>query len=102
MATMDIAIEIGTTFTSIYVSGEGVVLREPSVVAYYGDDKKLLAVGRDAWEKKGKTPDGTTVVCPVADGYVSDFDVTKDMSRSLSSAFYLRLTLSSPKSARFW
>ena len=37
MATMDIAIEIGTTFTSIYVSGEGVVLREPSVVAYYGD-----------------------------------------------------------------
>lgn len=79
MATMDIAIEIGTTFTSIYVSGEGVVLREPSVVAYYGDDKKLLAVGRDAWEKKGKTPDGTTVVCPVADGYVSDFDVTKDM-----------------------
>lgn len=79
MATMDIAIEIGTTFTSIYVSGEGVVLREPSVVAYYGDDKKLLAVGRDAWEKKGKTPNGTTVVCPVADGYVSDFDVTKDM-----------------------
>ncbi len=79
MAAMDVAIEIGTTFTSIYLSGEGVVLREPSVVAYYGNDRKLLAVGKDAWEKKGKTPDGTVVVSPVVDGYVSDYAAAKDM-----------------------
>lgn len=76
MAIMDVAIEIGTSFTSVYLSGAGVVLREPTAVAFVGDgeNRKLLAVGEDAIKMKGTAPDRTTVVCPVVDGYVADVD----------------------------
>ncbi len=81
MASMDIAIEIGTSFTSIYMSGSGLVLREPSVVAFIGDseNKKLLAVGSKAVQMQGRAPEKTTVVCPVADGYIADADACVSM-----------------------
>lgn len=76
MAVMDIAIEIGTSFTSIYLSGSGVVLREPTVVAFIGENenKKLLAAGVKAVQMQGRAPEKTTVVCPVSDGYIVDAD----------------------------
>lgn len=59
MAVMDIAIEIGTSFTSIYLSGSGVVLREPTVVAFIGENenKKLLAAGVKAVQMQGRAPE---------------------------------------------
>lgn len=67
MASLEIALEIGTSYTSVYLSGQGIVLREPSVVAFLGDprQKRVRAVGNQAMEMLGKTPEKTAVVTPV-------------------------------------
>ncbi len=74
MAVLEIAVEIGTSYTSIFVSGNGIVLREPTVIAFLGEpkQKKIRAVGQAAYEMLGKTPEKTTVVCPVVDGFIAD------------------------------
>ena len=74
MAALEIAVEIGTSYTSIFVSGNGIVLREPTVIAFLGEpkQKKIRAVGQAAYEMLGKTPEKTTVVCPVVDGFIAD------------------------------
>ncbi len=74
MAVLEIALEIGTSFTSVFLSGNGIVLREPTVIAFFGDpkNKKIRAVGQEAYDMLGKTPDKTTIVSPVADGVISD------------------------------
>lgn len=76
MASMEIAVEIGTSFTSIYMSGQGIVLYEPTIVAFLGDPKqrRVRAVGNQAIEMLGKTPDKTTLVTPVVDGIIVDPD----------------------------
>lgn len=76
MASLNVAIEIGTSFVTIYASGAGVVLREPTVIAFVGDgeDRKVLAVGARAVRMQGKAPERTTVVCPVSEGYIVDDD----------------------------
>lgn len=81
MAKMDIAIDIGTSFTSIFVSGNGIVLHEPSVIAYYDDGRKrsTRAVGGEAYYMMGKAPEKTKVICPVADGTISAPDACADM-----------------------
>lgn len=81
MSTMDIAIEIGTTYTSVFVSGNGVVLREPTCIAYTGDSRsrRIRAVGRDALTMLGKTPEKTTIVKPVVDGIIADQDSMKTL-----------------------
>lgn len=77
MASLEIALEIGTSYTSVYLSGQGIVLREPSVVAFLGDprQKRVRAVGNQAMEMLGKTPEKTAVVTPVVDGVIVDPDV---------------------------
>ncbi len=74
MAIMEIAVEIGTGFTSIYVPGNGIVLREPTVIAFIGDprNRRVHAVGTQAEKMMGKTPERTTIVEPVADGVITD------------------------------
>ena len=74
MAVLEIAVEIGTSYTSIFLSGNGIVLREPTVIAFVGDPKQKMirAVGHAAYEMLGKAPEKTTVVCPVVDGFISD------------------------------
>ncbi len=81
MAVMDVAIKIGTSYTSVYLSGAGVVLHEPSVIAFVGEGEKqrVLAVGEEAMKMKGNAPDRTKVVSPVVDGYVTDVDACKKM-----------------------
>ena len=73
---MEIAVEIGTGYTSIYVMGNGVVLREPTVIAFIGDpkNKKVHAVGAEAEKMFGKTPERTNLVYPVVDGVIADAD----------------------------
>lgn len=76
MAAMEIALEIGTSYTTIFLSGQGIVLREPTIVAFQGDarSRRVRAVGNAALEMLGKTPDKTTVVTPVIDGIIADPD----------------------------
>lgn len=96
MAIMDVAIEIGTSYTSIYLSGAGVVLREPTAIAFIGDgeDRKVLAVGEKAMEMKGSAPDRTAVICPVVDGYVADVDAcTKMMTEFVKKILPLKYVL---------
>lgn len=81
MAKMDIALELGTSFTSIYVSGNGIVLHEPSVIAYYdgGTRRSMRAVGEAAYRMIGKAPDKTKTVCPIMDGVIKDQDAATTM-----------------------
>ncbi|MGN1094532.1 MAG: rod shape-determining protein [Candidatus Neoclostridium sp.] len=74
MGKVNIALDIGTCFTSIFVENQGVVLREPTLIAYTGKDeaRKLCCVGDDAADIIGKAPDNTTIVRPVHGGYISD------------------------------
>ena len=72
MAVLEIALTIGTSYTSVYLSGSGVVLREPTVIAFSDDRKRLRAVGGQAMEMLGKTPEHTVIVSPVADGVIVD------------------------------
>ena len=75
----DIGIDLGTANTLIYVKGKGIVLREPSVVAVSRYDRKIHAVGYDAKEMIGKTPDSIRAVYPLKDGVISDFQMTYAM-----------------------
>ncbi|MCH5153792.1 MAG: rod shape-determining protein [Clostridiales bacterium] len=81
MAKMDIALDLGTSFTSIFVSGNGIVLHEPSVIAYFDDGgkKRTRAVGSEAYSMMGKAPDKTKIVCPIIDGSIKDADACADM-----------------------
>lgn len=77
----DLAIDLGTANTVIYLSGHGIVVNEPSVVALDGTGgvRKLIAVGTDAKRMLGRAPDGITVVRPLRDGVVADIEVAEEM-----------------------
>ncbi|MBE7020781.1 MAG: rod shape-determining protein [Ruminococcaceae bacterium] len=75
----DIGIDLGTANTLIYVKGKGIVLREPSVVAVARYSKEVYAVGYDAKEMVGKTPDNIIAIKPLKDGVISDYKMTYEM-----------------------
>ena len=80
----DIAIDLGTANTLVLVKGEGIIINEPSVVAVQADRfgaGKILAVGKEAKEMLGKTPDGIQAIRPLKDGVIADFDMTEKMIR---------------------
>jgi len=76
-----IGIDLGTANTLVYVPGKGVVLNEPSVVAVSEVDNRILAVGIDAKEMIGKTPDSIIAYRPMKDGVIADYRVTEAMLR---------------------
>lgn len=75
----DMAMDLGTANTLIYVKDEGIVLDEPSVVAYLRDSGEVIAVGREAKQFIGRVPWKIVVTRPLRDGVISDFDVTSEM-----------------------
>jgi len=80
----DLAIDLGTANTCVYVKGQGIVLREPSVVAVKKDmrgNNVVLAVGQDAKRMLGRTPGNITAIRPMKDGVIADFEVTEAMLR---------------------
>ncbi len=77
----DIGMDLGTANTLIYVKGKGIVLREPSVVAVTRYSKEVHAVGFDAKEMVGKTPDSIIAIRPLKDGVISDYKMTYEMIR---------------------
>jgi len=74
-----IGIDLGTANTLVYVAGEGIVLNEPTVVAYSLENKKILAVGNDAYEMIGRTPGNIVAVRPMRDGVIADYTTTLAM-----------------------
>jgi rod shape-determining protein MreB len=77
----EIAVDLGTANTLIYVKGEGIVLNEPSVVAIEKSTGRPKGYGLDATRMLGRTPDGILAVRPLKDGVIADFDVTEKMLR---------------------
>ncbi len=75
----DIAIDLGTANTLVYVRGKGVVINEPSVVAVNDKTNQVVAVGKEAKMMLGKTPGHIRVVRPLSHGVISDFEVTEEM-----------------------
>ena len=77
----EIAVDLGTANTLIYVRGEGIVLNEPSVVAVQKNTGKIMGIGLEAKRMLGRTPDGILAVRPMKDGVIADFDVCEKMLR---------------------
>jgi rod shape-determining protein MreB and related proteins len=75
----DLAIDLGTANTLVFVRGEGIVLHEPSIVAIHEADHSIVAVGREAKAMLGRTPGNIRVIRPLKDGVIADFDITERM-----------------------
>lgn len=76
-----LGIDLGTANTLVFFPGKGVVLNEPSVVAVSEQDNKILAIGSEAKDMIGKTPDSIITYCPMKDGVIADYRVTEAMLR---------------------
>src|SRR4030043_1577306 len=81
LASRDMAIDLGTANTLVYVRGQGIVLNEPSVVAIDTRSHRALAVGSDAKRMIGRTPGHIQAIRPLRDGVIADFDITEKMLR---------------------
>jgi len=79
MFSNDLAIDLGTATTLVYVKGKGIVLNEPSLVALVKDTHEILAVGTDAKKMLGRTPGNILAIRPMKDGVIADFEVTEKM-----------------------
>lgn len=79
MFSKDVAIDLGTANTLVCVKGKGIVMREPSVVALDSQTDSVIAVGKEAKDMIGRTPDSINAVRPLKDGVIADFDVTAAM-----------------------
>jgi len=94
----DLAIDLGTANTLIYVKGKGIVLNEPSVVAVRkGDGNKVLAVGEEAKRMLGRTPRDIVATRPMKDGVIADFDITETMLRYFIRKVHNRRSLVRPR-----
>lgn len=97
MFSNDLAIDLGTANTLVYVRGQGIVLNEPSIVAIEQNQNSVLAVGKDAKLMLGKTPGNIVAIRPLKDGVIADFDVTEKMLRYFISKVHNRRTLVRPR-----
>jgi rod shape-determining protein MreB len=93
----DLAMDLGTANTLIYLRGHGIVLNEPSVVAIRQDDYKVVAVGRAAREMMGKHGQRIVTIRPLKDGVIADFEVTSIMIKSFLSTVLKRKHFIKPK-----
>lgn len=96
----DLAIDLGTANTLVYVKGKGIVLSEPSVVAVRTDNRrknKVLAVGAEAKRMLGRTPGNIVAIRPMKDGVIADFEVTEAMLRHFIRKVHNRRTLIRPR-----
>jgi rod shape-determining protein MreB len=95
----DMAIDLGTANTLVYIKGKGIVLNEPSVVAYSNKDgrKQVLAVGEDAKLMLGRTPGSIEAIRPMRDGVIADFDVAEEMIKHFIRKVHSRSWISKPR-----
>ncbi len=100
MFSNDLAIDLGTANTLVYVKGKGIVLSEPSVVAVRTDNRmrsRVLAVGLEAKKMLGKTPGNIVAIRPMRDGVIADFEVTEAMIRHFIHKVHNRRTFVRPR-----
>ena len=95
----DMAIDLGTANTLVYVKGKGIVLNEPSVVAYHIRDgkKQVLAVGEDAKLMLGRTPGSIEAIRPMRDGVIADFEAAEEMIKHFIKKVHKRGSFIKPK-----
>ncbi|MBU4354919.1 MAG: rod shape-determining protein [Proteobacteria bacterium] len=96
----DLAIDLGTANTLVYVKGKGIVLSEPSVVAIRKNDRdrdRVLAVGRDAKMMVGRTPGNIVAIRPMKDGVIANFEITEAMLRHFIRKVHNRRCLIRPR-----
>ncbi|MEL6586591.1 MAG: rod shape-determining protein, partial [Pseudomonadota bacterium] len=95
----DMAIDLGTANTLVYVKGKGIVLNEPSVVAYHMKNgrKEVLAVGEDAKLMLGRTPGSIEAIRPMREGVIADFDTAEEMIKHFIRKVHKRSTFTKPK-----
>src|SRR5438552_10105635 len=93
----DMAINLGTANTLVYVRGRGIVLNEPSVVAVNTASGSILAVGAEAKRMIGRTPAHIRAVRPLKDGVIADFDITEKMLRYFIQKVHHRRWLAKPR-----
>jgi rod shape-determining protein MreB and related proteins len=96
----DLAIDLGTANTLVYVKNKGIVLNEPSVVAVHKDSrgmKKVLAVGDEAKKMLGRTPGNIVAIRPMRDGVIADFDITEAMLKHFILRVHNRKSLVRPR-----
>jgi rod shape-determining protein MreB len=93
----DMAVDLGTANTLVYVRGAGIVLNEPSVVAINSDNGSILAVGAEAKRMIGRTPGNIVAVRPLKDGVIADFDTTERMLRYFIQKVHKRRFLAKPR-----
>ncbi len=93
----DLAVDLGTANTLVYVRGRGVVLNEPSVVAINRDTGALVAVGTEAKRMIGRTPANIVAIRPLKDGVIADFETTERMLRYFIQKVHARRVLTRPR-----
>jgi len=93
----DMAVDLGTANTLVYVKGEGIVLNEPSIVAINQRDNSVLAVGKEAKAMLGRTPGNIVAIRPLKDGVIADFDVTEKMLSYFIRRVHKRRALVRPR-----
>ena len=93
----DLAIDLGTANTLVYVKGKGIVLNEPSVVAIQRDTGKVLQVGKNAKIMVGRTPGNIVAIRPMKDGVIADFNYTEAMLRYFIQKVHNRKSLIRPR-----
>ncbi|HEX6875278.1 MAG TPA: rod shape-determining protein [Nocardioidaceae bacterium] len=93
----DMAVDLGTANTLVYVRGKGVLLDEPSVVALNATTGEILAVGHDAKRMIGRTPDNITAIRPLQDGVIADFESTEQMLRFFIQQVHRRRYFAKPR-----
>ena len=97
MASSDIGIDLGTSSVLVYVRGQGVVLKEPSVVAYDLDTNEIKAIGEEARLMIGRTPGNISAVRPMRQGVIADYTITEKMLRYYIQKAVGRKTLRRPR-----
>jgi len=93
----DLAIDLGTANTLVYVKGKGIVIDEPSVVAMDKNSGRILAVGAEAKKMLGRTPGNIVAIRPMKDGVIADFETTEKMLRHFITKAHNRRTFVSPR-----
>ncbi len=97
MLSMDIGVDLGTASVLVYIKGRGVVLKEPSVVAYDRDTNEIREIGEEARKMIGRTPGNIVAIRPLRQGVISDYDITEEMLKYFLRKAMGRRTLRKPR-----
>jgi rod shape-determining protein MreB len=97
MLEKHVGIDLGTANVLVFIKGKGIVLNEPSVVALTGNDSKIVAVGSEAREMIGRTPENISVVRPMKDGVIADYLITEAMLRHFIAKVCGRMRMVKPE-----